>query len=458
MPKMRNLTSHTYKDKIRREGMQFEPPDSPDTPSGNLLPAAAAFGLFVFWLLALPMEGPLLRHHEADRHIFLFLLPHVACLFLIGRFWPRGSFPRASRLAVPVTIGLTGAFPLFPAAESWLLAGCGLSSAFVSIRSGLLLGQCRRPLTAAVVGLLLGNLLLLLLPWLALPHPANHLLAAAALTALLAPVAPASAGTTGELSRYLPAIFIFQLVSGLMYRFLMPAYADLAYWNGAELIFYLAAVGLALVLLRRDRELLLVLGVVFGLAAFLCLHSGSRATLNLAMFGMQGAAGCVDLFLLCIMLGGSDLQRSFGTGNAALCSGILAGAAFNLLFGSLVGPAIIVSQIALNGAVLILYLQNRPLAAGRTSNTQAMPDQPTHLPPLQPEVRILLSEQEQQVLELVRQGKTYREIAGILEISESSVKTYMARICGKLGAPNKRALLSLLAEKHSAAAVAENQK
>lgn len=457
MPKMRNPTSHTSKDKIRQEGMRFEPSDSPDTPSGNLLPAAAAFGLFVFWLLALPMEGPLLRHHEADRHIFLFLLPHVAGLFLLGRFWPRSSFPRASRLAVPVTIGLTGAFALFPTAESWLLVGCGFSSAFVSIRSGLLLGRCRRPLTAAAVGLLLGNLLLFLLPWLALPQPANYLPAAAALTALLAPVAPASAGASGELSRYLPAIFIFQLVSGLMYRFLMPAYADLAYWNGAELIFYLAAVGLALVLLRRDRELLLMLGVVLGLAAFLCLHSNNaRANLNLAMFGMQGAAGCVDLFLLCLMLGGSDLQRSFGTGNAVLCGGILTGAAVNLLFGNLTGPAIMVSQIALNGTVLFLYLQNRRQTAGPSWDPRTLEGEPCSVSPLHPDMRMLLSEQEQQVLDQVRRGKTYREIAGFLGISESSVKTYMARICGKLGAPNKRALLSLLAAKHSAAS-AENQ-
>lgn len=422
----------------------------------DIFPTAVAFGLFVFWLLALPMEGPLLVHSAADRHIFLFLLPHVASLFLIGRLWPRDSFPRASRLAVPVTIGLTAAFPLFPAGESWLLAACGISGAFVSIRAGLLLGQCRHPLHAAVAGLLLGNLLLFLLPRLTLPQPAGHLLAAAALITLLTPVTPSSGGTTGELPRYLPAIFIFQLVSGLMYRFLMPAYADLAYWSGAELAFYLAAAGLALLVLRRDRELLLVLGVVLGLAAFLCLRSSSWVAINLAMFGMQGAAGCIDMFLICTMLGGSNLQRSFGTGNAVLCSGILTGAAVNLLFGNLTGPAIVVSQVALNGAVLILYLQNRlPVALSPSDPLPVTADPLYALPPLHPDIQALLSEQEQQVLELVRSGKTYREIAGMLAISESSVKTYMTRICGKLGATNKRALLRLLAEKHFPALTAK---
>lgn len=426
-------------------------------PAGTLS-AAVAFGLFVFWLLALPMEGPLLVHSTADRHLFQFLLPHVAALFLIGRLCPLLTFPRVSRLAIPVTIGLTAAFPWFPAAEGWLLAACGISGAFVSIRAGLLLGQCRRPLPAAVAGLLLGNLLLLLLPRLALPTPAPHLLAAAALAALLIPVAPASAGTTGNLARYLPAVFVFQLVSGLMYRFLMPAYADLAYWHGAELAFYLAAIVLALPLLRRDRELLLVFGVVLGLAAFLCLRGSDRTPLNLAMFGMQGAAGCVDMFLLSAMLGGSNIQRSFGTGNAVLCGGILTGAAFNLMFGSLVDPVIVVSQVALNGAVLILYLQNRrPASPESSGRPPATAEPPGEQPPLHPDLRALLSEQEQQVLELVRQGKTYREVAGLLEISESSVKTYMNRVCGKLGATNKRALLCHLAEKHRASAPATTQ-
>jgi DNA-binding CsgD family transcriptional regulator len=419
---------------------------SPTRPAG-ILPAAAAFGLFVFWLLALPMEGPLLVHSASDRHIFQFLLPHVAGLFLIGRFWPAATFPLDSRLAVFVTIGLTTVFPLLPEGEGWFLAACGISSAFISIRAGLLLKQSLHPLSAAAGGLLLGNLLLFLLPQLHLPQVANHLLVAASLSALLIPAAPATAGPTGDLTRYLPAIFIFQLVSGLMYRFLMPAYVDLAYWNGIEITFYLAAVGLALWLLRRDRELLLVCGVVLGLLAFLCLRGNDRATFNLAMFGMQGAAGCVDMFLISVMLGGSNAQRAFGSGNSVLCGGILAGAVCNLLLGNLAGSAIVVSQLALNGAVLLLYLQNRRPSKAELPNIPPMELSDAPLP-LHPDIRILLSEQEQQVLELVRQGKTYREAAGLLGISESSIKTYMTRICGKLGATNKRALLSTLAEKH----------
>lgn len=417
---------------------------------GASLPAAVAFGLFVFWLLALPMEGPLLVHSMADRHIFQFLGPHVAVLVLAGRLWPRESFPRGSALAVLATIGLTLAFPFLPDGSGWLLAAAGASGGLVSIRAGMLLRQCRRPVVAAAGGLVIGNLLLLAIQQLSLSNVSGHLLAGAALLGLLAKIHPAPDGNLGNLARYLPAIFVFQLVSGLMYRALLPAYAELALLSGAELFFYLLAVGLALLLLRRDRELLLVAGVVLALGAFLCLRGEDRTTLNLAMFGMQGAAGCVDLFLLAGMLGCSNPQRAFGYGNAVLCGGILVGAAFDLWFGALTGSAIVVSQLALNGAVLILYLQNRRQSPMISSAPPTVAEPAPEEWPLHPEIRILLSDKEQRVLELVRQGKTYREVADLLTISDSSVKTYMNRIRGKLGATNKKALLSLLAEKESA--------
>jgi len=227
------------------------------------------------------------------------------------------------------------------------------------------------------------------------------------------------------------------LVSGLMYSLLLTAYAGQAFWAGGELIFYLSAVLLAVPLFRRDREVLLVAGVVFGLGAFLCLRGNGPWGVNLAMFGMQAAAGCVDMFLLAIMLRCSDPQRAFGLGNAVLCAGILAGAGFDRLFGEVAGSALILSQLALNGAVLTLYWQHRRETAGFAGAPVAVAGSP----PLAAEVRVLLSPKECQVLEMVVAGCTYRNVAATLDISESSVKTYMNRIFGKLGAFNRKDLL-----------------
>lgn len=388
------------------------------------------------------MGGPLLAGGAGEKALYFFLLPHACTLFLAGRFWPRQSFPPASGAAILVTLVLTLAFPLLPNWRNLLLILCGMSAALVSMRAGMLLHQTSRPLVAAAGGLAIGNLLLLILLQFT-PSSMDSFLAAAALLALAMPLRPAAAGPIQGLLRYLPAVFVFQLVSGLMYHSLMPAYTDLAIWQGAELTFYLLAVFLALRIV--DQEGLLVIGVVLGLLAFFCLQGASPTPVNLAMFGMQGAAGCVDMFLLAAMLATGNSQKAFGYGNGVLCAGILVGGGFSMLFEHLAGATLVISQLALNGAVLILYLQNRlAMKNGKVSWQDAGESSSRRSLPVS--LKILLSPQEQQVLELVRTGKTYREVGQALAISDSSVKTYMNRICGKLGATNKKNLLRVLDE------------
>ena len=53
----------------------------------------------------------------------------------------------------------------------------------------------------------------------------------------------------------------------------------------------------------------------------------------------------------------------------------------------------------------------------------------------------LLSPQERNVLTLVLSGSNYKQAAESLKITESSVKTYMSRICSKAETRNKSELL-----------------
>ncbi len=59
-------------------------------------------------------------------------------------------------------------------------------------------------------------------------------------------------------------------------------------------------------------------------------------------------------------------------------------------------------------------------------------------------LRLLLSEREYAVLERALAGRTYRETACELEISESTVKTYMYRIYEKMGVRGKKKLFEVL--------------
>jgi DNA-binding NarL/FixJ family response regulator len=68
-------------------------------------------------------------------------------------------------------------------------------------------------------------------------------------------------------------------------------------------------------------------------------------------------------------------------------------------------------------------------------------------------LRLLLSERELLVLVQSLKGTTYKEIASELDIAESTVKTYMKRICDKLGVSGKRKLFQLLSQQDNPPAV-----
>ncbi|MBT1172986.1 response regulator transcription factor [Bifidobacterium sp. MA2] len=60
---------------------------------------------------------------------------------------------------------------------------------------------------------------------------------------------------------------------------------------------------------------------------------------------------------------------------------------------------------------------------------------------------LLLSEREREIMEMSVRGYSAEQVAGALNISESAVKTYVARIVSKFGVANKREAIALWARK-----------
>lgn len=399
---------------------------------------ALGFAGYVLWLAAFPMSGSLL---DGRADLFWFLLPHAGALFLLARYCKPKLFDTLGRLGVVLTVGFTWLFPLLPVPTAALLVLIGLSAAPLSVRAGVLLKTAASPLRAATAGLVLGNLLVLPLQWLGV-QPLGYTLAGLALLPLALGAVPRAviSGDAKGLFVYLGFVFVFQLVSGLMYGFLYPAYARTAWWPGSELVFYMLGAGLAALLLSRGRrDPALILGVISAMAAFvLLIYGGSERFVNPSMYAMMGAAGVVDLFLLGYVLSFQNTLRAYGYGAGVLCAGIAGGRLLGVGIGDageLVGLA---GSIALNLSVLTLYLlgRRRPAPAPQA----AAPD----FPVLPPALASRLSDQECSVLRGVARRRTYKQVAHELGISESSVKTYMHRIYEKSGVSNKRQLLARL--------------
>jgi DNA-binding CsgD family transcriptional regulator len=419
----------------------------------------------VSWLLAIVMDGPLLAMAGRPETTLFFLPAHIISLWFVGFFCMPPLFNKLSPFFCVLTALFTLALPVVGLhLVPYLLVMMGISGAFVAISACKTLKLSPAPLVSAAGGLVAGNLLVI--PLMAWPGGNYWQFAWVAGFLLLIPVA-AGRGAVESLKKpefggrwhYLPFILVFQIVSGLMYTFIMPAYQPVAYFAGIELIFYMLAVPAALILVRKNFDLALVCGVILGMAAFSLLQiQDMRLTINMSQFAMQAGAGFIDLALLALLLGFPNPIKAFGIGLGVFCLGIFMGSIIASSFANLAEPIVFTGHLVLNLSIVVLYLVGRfhyprPVPAGEPASVaqpledllpQADSEEISHNPRLPESIRLLLSDREYLVLIETLDGKNFREIAGELSIAESTVKTYMRRIYEKMGVKGKKELFQML--------------
>ena len=310
------------------------------------------------------------------------------------------------------------------------------------------------PFLSAALGLVLGNVVLVLIH-LVSPDPlVLAVLLAGLLALLLQKSASSEPSRVSELYPYLPFIYVYYVISGLKYDVVQADYSMLALVPGFDLTCYLLAVLAAYALFHTSRDLLLVLGILFGMLSLSFGTFPAPAATSLSMICMQASVGFVDVFFVCLLLQQSNTVRSFGLGIAVMCLGIASGEA---LAGHLLGMEDVITVVG-NGvltlAVLILFMLGRTRGREATSLTRIFSELETpRTGPGGPEIdsqvldclpqgiRSRLSPREKNVLAMAVNGLHYKEIALEMDISESSVKTYMRRVFEKTGVSGKQELM-----------------
>lgn len=394
---------------------------------------ALSFAGFTLWLLAFPMAGPLQAGREIPNALWLFLLPHILVLVLLA-VSPARVLRTVSTGGTLLAMLATLAFALAPPFAEVAIVMAGIGAAAMVIKVGVKLSRSEDPAFSAFTGLLLANLLLAAMAMLPLAIWVKFLV----VVVLMAPALASFPGRKGQghEKQLLPVLFfafIYHLVSGFLYGYIFPLYQQTAWLAGVELVPYCLAVALALFLLKKHQNTPLFVGVLLAIAACISLYPMSDFGVNLGMLLMQGAAGFVDLFLVVYLVTRKNPAQSFAAGCATICSGILAG---SLVSGVLSArPAILVftASVILNLAALSLFLVYRQKRNEFTRKPQQNV-QDAHL-------SRLLSEREYMVLQMVKGGARYREVAQAMSISESSVKTYMNRVFEKTQTRGKKQLL-----------------
>jgi len=255
-------------------------------------------------------------------------------------------------------------------------------------------------------------------------------------------------------------VFIITINSGLMYQVINPAFEHLTglvswYWA----LPYIVALAIMRNLpMKAKRSRTLYIGMAMIMGAFICFMLLQRKTLDYLIVDtlMLGACGVFDLFwwsILGEMLDYSDNPaQTFGIGLSANVFGVFCGGVLGMAITSIGLPGAEVAVIALtvvcvtlimlpplNHQLVLLLKSHVYLAAYDNMSQSEQTDIVRQIKTLDP-----LTAREQEVLQLILSGKSNREIAGTLFISESTVKTHAKNIFSKYDVGSRAELISTL--------------
>ncbi|MGI6307156.1 MAG: LuxR C-terminal-related transcriptional regulator [Dethiobacteria bacterium] len=260
-------------------------------------------------------------------------------------------------------------------------------------------------------------------------------------------------------------VFVITINSGLMYQVINPAFEHLTrltswYWAVPYIIALAVMRNLPM---KAKRSRILYIGMAMIMGAFISFMLLGRNAPDYLVVDtlMLGACGIFDLFWWSIIGEMLDYTenpvKAFGIGLSANVFGVLCGGVVGMVITSFQLPGAEVAVIALTvicvtlvmlpplNQQLVMLLKNHAYLAayGRMSETQQTD--------IIRQTKTLkeLTAREQEVLQHILSGKSNREIAATLFISESTVKTHARNIFSKYDVSRRAELISTLLKNQS---------
>lgn len=268
----------------------------------------------------------------------------------------------------------------------------------------------------------------------------------------------------GNLKKPMLVLFLFVAVitinSGLMYQVINPAFEHLTglvswYWAVPYIV---ALTFMRNLPLKAKRPLFLYVGMGMIMAAFITFMLLRRSTADYLVVDtlMLGACGIFDLFWWSIIGEMLDYTNNpikvFGIGLSANVFGVLCGDVLGVSITSIQLPGAEVTVIALTVVCVTLAILpplNRQLVMLLKSHAyltayERMNEMQQETIIRQTKMIDPLTEREQEVLQLILSGKSNKEIAAALFITESTVKTHARNIYSKYDVGSRAELISTL--------------
>ena len=447
--------------------------------------SVAGFSFLFAYILSFQFEGQVLyslldlRGTDAGRYILAAIIAHFAGLFTCGLFVKSQAAAKSMMLGgMGLCLAATVPF-FFPLPALWMgglivsgyFSGCAVAAWGFFLRT--FTPKNERMKSCADV-LIYSNLLMIAVNVVAINRSNFIGLGLSALCLVIGMVFiwmlpleqeeqiknKTHGGTKKPLMLLCLFVFIITINSGLMYQVINPAFEHL---TGLASWYWAAPYIVALAIMRNlpmkaKRSRILYIGMAMIMGAFISFMLLERNTSDYLIVDtlMLGACGIFDLFwwsILGEMLDYSDNpSQTFGIGLSANVFGVLCGGVLGMTVTSigLAGAEVAVIALTvvcvtlvmlppLNHQLVLLLKSHAYLAAYDNMSQSQQTDIVRQIKTLDP-----LTVREQEVLQMILSGKSNREIAGALFISENTVKTHARSIFSKYDVSSRAELISTL--------------
>lgn len=455
--------------------------------------AVIPFACLFAYLLSFVFEGKvlysLLEHYDIMSNIYIIsaIVAHFLGLFSCG-FWVKSPqmAKRVMTVAMLLCFVVTISFFFKPSLMrliELMVIGYASGSAVaswgyflkISTPKNERIKSCADVLIISNLIMILINVVVFLDSYMAGLALALFCLAVGTVFTCFLPVEATYKSAEGEnklpanLKRPLAMLFLFVVVitvnSGLMYQVINPAFEHL---NSLVSWYWAVPYIIALVVIRKlsikiKCSMILYIGMAMIMGAFICFMVMGRDTADYLVIDtlMLGACGIFDLFWWSII--GEMLNYSknpvkvFGIGISANVFGVLCGDLLGVCITSFALPGAQVTVIALcvvcvtlvilpvlNSQLGLLLKSHAYLTVHSDLGQKQQDIIVSHIKTLDP-----LTERENEVLQLILSGKSNKEIANTLYISENTVKTHARRIYSKYDVGGRAELISKILKNKS---------
>ncbi|MCX7771143.1 MAG: LuxR C-terminal-related transcriptional regulator [Proteobacteria bacterium] len=407
----------------------------------------AFFGLafYVFWLVSFPMAGFLMGNDITPNKINYFLIPHIITFFFVCFFLDVQRLEKFSTMAIILTALLTISYTFAGSLKNFVLSILGISSVFPALKAILIFKDIPQKIEFSCAALILGNFLTFLLTLSPLSNISGFIIISFLLLfiALVPSIKNFQHGSVDLKKTQLLIIFVFYFTGGLMYDFFLPNYSVNSFLPNYEIIFYILGVLFAIFFIKKDLEMTLAIGILFSSLSFFLYKIETHTFINVGMYFSQISFGVVDAFFINLLIllipDFKKLTLTFIT----MLTGILVGKIICFYLQNKLSIIIESGNLFLIISAILLYFSSRVYKKTEEKKGQLQNNKETEERNFKEnQIYKKLSEQEKKVLEMVFQDKNYNVIAEEMDISVSTVKTYMKRIFEKTNTKNKEELIN----------------